>query len=932
MESMTRRTAIGLLAAGTAGLASRSAYAETGEREIQSLAGEWRFQADPDDHGLRDGWYRQKFPDSLTLPGTLQTNAKTALNPEYSTEGLNPKYAAYNGSVWYQREIELPAAWNGRRVALFLERSAASRVWLDGREAGERQNGRNVPHVHELGESIAPGRHTLTILAGADLPGRTELLATRPVWVSQLKVTPNVARKAVRVGVEVGNATGGSVKGSIRLQAVSYNCARQHEPAPVDFEFEAAPGRQTVERELAMGDGMLLWDEFQPALYRLTAALKASGAGVSSTDRMETSFGMREISPRGAKLQVNGRRVFLRGRSAECISPLTDEMAFEVEDWRHFFRNNKEYGLNHLRAYRFPPEAALEAADLEGVYVQAELGARSPISAEQVSSLVEEAAALLETYGNHASFCFFSLGNELFGERAAMAEIVKRLQALDRRRLFTSGSNNFWESQQYEAGDEFWVTWRTRKGSDGDVRASFACANLPAGHIETGPPNTERDYRKALEGIPVPVIAHEIGEFQVYPNFDEIPKFTGLMLPRNLEIFRDRLAKAGMLDQWKDFFHASGALAVLCYKEDLEAAQRTAGFGGFQILDLADCHVQGSALVGILDAFNDSKGLIKPEEWRQFCCSTVPLLRFGKYTWSAAETFTADVQVAHYGVADLRNAVLAWSLTDRAGQVVESGQMPPATVPQGDAAMLGSISFPLKGLKTPARYDLELLIRGTQFRNRWPVWVYDRSIDTQPPAGVRIARNLDAAAQQKLKEGETVLLLPEIKDLDVALEIAGTFVDGQFQSDFWNYGMFQKACQDLELKPSPGTMGLLMDPRHPALTDFPSESHTNWQWWHLIKNSRAVSLDRAAASYRPIVQVIDNIGRNHKFGLIFEFRVGEGKLLVCTADLLKLKDRPEAAQLLRSLLAYAGSARFQPAATIDMTTLKNILGIAVVFA
>ena len=931
MELITRRTAIGILAAGTASLGGTDAQ-QAGDRAIQSLAGEWRFQADPENRGLRESWYGQRLSGSLTLPGSLQTNGKTALNTVYSVEGLNPRYVPYTGNVWYQREIEVPASWAGRRVALFLERSSTSQVWLNGREAGERQTSRGTPHEHELGEPIPPGRHTLTMLTGSELPGRIEILVTDRVWVRRLKVTPNVAGKTARVSAEIGNATGGSVKGVIRLEARSFNCARQHEPAAVDLQFDAGPGRKTLESEVAMGDGMLLWDEFQPALYRLTATLKASGAGASYADWMETSFGMLEISPQGAKLQFNGRPVFLRGRASEYNSPITGQLPFDTENWRRFFRNSKRYGLNHLRAYGFPPDAAFEAADLEGVYVQAELGAQSPISAERVQPLVDEAATLLETYGNHPSFCLFTLGNELFGERSAMAQIVSRLQAQDRRRLFASGSNNFWESQQYEPGDDFWVTWRTRKSSEGDVRASYACANLPAGHIETGPPNTERDYSKGLEGVPVPVIAHEIGEFQVYPNYDEIPKFTGLMLPRNLEVFRDRLSKAGMLDQWKDFFHASGALAVLCYKEDIEAALRTAGFGGFQILDLADCHVQGTALVGILDAFNDSKGLVTPEEWRQFCNSTVPLLRFAKYTWSAAETFAADVQVAHYGAVDLRNAVPAWNLKDQAGQVVQSGEMPPTTISRGNTAKLGSISFPLKDLKTPARYELEMLIPGTTFRNRWPIWVFDRSIDTEPPAGVRIARNLDAAAQQKLIDGDTVLLLPDLKDLDVAIEIAGTFVDGQFQSDFWNYSMFQKACQDLEMKPSPGTMGLLMDPKHAALAHFPSEFHTNWQWWHLVKNSRAVALDRTAVSYRPIVQVIDNVDRNHKFGLIFEFRVGKGRLLVCTADLLKLKDRSEAAQLLHSLLAYAGSAEFRPSTAIDLTTLKNIMGIGVVYA
>ena len=144
--------------------------------------------------------------------------------------------------------------------------------------------------------------------------------------------------------------------------------------------------------------------------------------------------------------------------------------------------------------------------------------------------------------------------------------------------------------------------------------------------------------------------------------------------------------------------------------------------------------------------------------------------------------------------------------------------------------------------------------------------------------------------------------------------------------------MFQRIATNLEMKPSPGTLGLLMNPEHPALAQFPTESHTDWQWWHLIKGGRAVVLDGSSAGHRPIVQVIDNVNRNHKLGLVFEFRVGKGKLLVCTTDLLKLCDRPEAAQLLRSLLAYAASGEFNPSATIDLATLRRIMGILVVHA
>ena len=127
-------------------------------------------------------------------------------------------------------------------------------------------------------------------------------------------------------------------------------------------------------------------------------------------------------------------------------------------------------------------------------------------------------------------------------------------------------------------------------------------------------------------GYDVPVVSHEIGQWCVYPNFDEMTKYTGALKPRNFEIFRDLLDQGHMLDQADDFLMASGKLQALCYKEEIESALRTPGFGGFQLLDLHDFPGQGTALVGVLDPFWDSKPYISPEEFRRFCGPTVPLV------------------------------------------------------------------------------------------------------------------------------------------------------------------------------------------------------------------------------------------------------------------------------------------------------------------
>ncbi|GAI41133.1 unnamed protein product, partial [marine sediment metagenome] len=253
-----------------------------------------------------------------------------------------------------------------------------------------------------------------------------------------------------------------------------------------------------------------------------------------------------------------------------------------------------------------------------------------------------EAELIFKAFGNHPSFVMFTLGNEL-GRNQGMFDMVAHFKEIDPRHLYAQGSNNVHWNPSLAEGDDFWVTCKT--GKTLPVRGAFFQADYPNPHIEHRSPSTMVDFSESIAGIPVPVISHENGSFQVFPDFREIPKYTGVTRARNLEIFRERLKAAGMLDQAHDFVRASGALSVICHREDIEAALRTPHLGGFQLLDLQDFPGQGTALVGMLNVFMESKGLITPAAWRQFCCETVPLLRIKKYTWTTDETFMGRVQV-----------------------------------------------------------------------------------------------------------------------------------------------------------------------------------------------------------------------------------------------------------------------------------------------
>jgi len=372
-----------------------------------------------------------------------------------------------------------------------------------------------------------------------------------------------------------------------------------------------------------------------------------------------------------------------------------------------------------------------------------------------------------------------------------------------------------------------------------------------------------------------------------------------------------------MLDQAHDFVRASGALSALCYREDIEMALRTPGMGGFQLLDIQDFPGQGTALVGMLNVFMESKGAIEPEKWRQFCSETVPLLRMKRYTWTTDETFMGRIQIAHYGPADIEEAQVTWTVTNSRGRRVAGDTFDPVTIRQGTVFDVDLFAMALKKVAAPQKLTVTLAIEGTRYRNEYPIWVYALEVSTKAPRGVMVTRSFQSEeTQEHLAKGGSVLLLPRLETLPRS-------VPGGFQCEFWS-PMFGLAAEKRGIAPPPGTLGLICDAESPALARFPTEFHSNWQWWHLVKNSRPIRFDDTPDDYRPLVQVIDNFVRNSKLGLIAETRVGKGQLLICAIDLLGHQDKPEARQLLHSLLQYTGSRRFAPKAEIEAELLNTL--------
>ena len=930
-----------LLTAGFYSASTRQLPPDTQSRI--PLEGNWGLQLDTAGAGIAPDWLTKSCTDSLFLPGTTDMGKKGTYNTDMTlTTSLSREYV-FEGKALYTKQVDIPEEWDGTSVRLVMERTKPTTIWIDGKEVGAN-NDISTAQQYDLSSYLFPGTHTVAILVDNGKQAVPEKVygsshaysaSTQTNWngiigdfylesvplcgIDDIQLYPDVAKKVVTARVTLRNPDKGAGKGILSFYAEAWNTDKQHKTPVQTVEVDWTKPEQ--ELELALGDKALLWSEFTPSLYRFSVSLKTD----QSVDTEQATFGLRDFKTKGRQFTMNGKTTFLRGKHDACVFPLIAHTAMDVETWRHYFQVAKQYGINHYRFHSWcPPEACFEAADIEGIYLQPELPIWGNIDiddTELCDYLLKEGRNLHRAYSNHASFVMFGLGNEMSGEEG-LAMLIQTFKKEDNRHIYSSGSNNYLGFKGKQANEDYFTTCRV--GREGDkqfnthARASFSFADAyDGGYLNHTYPNSEMDFSSANVLCDVPIISHETGQFQVYPNYEEIKKYTGVLKPRNFEIFKKRLEEAGMINLAYDFMMASGKWSALLYRADIEMNLRTPEWGGFQLLDLQDYPGQGSAYVGILDAFMESKGLIAPEEWRHFCSEVVPLFCTEKFCWTNDEALTGEVEIANYSESDLNSKQLSWTLTDSKQQVLDKGVLP-LQVKQGELAKVGTLKPAIASVRKAEKVTLALSIDGTPYRNDYSLWIYPAADkEVAPSEDICVTDDLDAHLKY-LTEGGKVLWFPS-KD-----KHKDQTVGGLFQTDYWNYRMFRTICENLDRPVSPGTLGILTDPGHPALADFPTEFHTNWQWFPIIKQSYPMILDRLSDDYRPIVQVIDNVERNHKLGLLFEFKVGNGKLLVCMSDLKAVQDKPEARQFYRSILEYMESSAFAPSYSLSAKDLQDL--------
>jgi hypothetical protein len=947
---MSRRSFIAITGTGIAAAAfyQTSLFAKAVEaippaEGAVSLAGTWRFALDRNNAGVGAGWFKKTLTDAnISLPGILQTQgfgdeitAETKfiaalprdmrwyLLPQYkkyTTPGkvlvpyLSQPVRHYLGVAWYQRDIDVPAGWEGKRLDLFLERTRwQTDVYIDDKLIGSNRS-LVAPHEFDLG-ILKPGKHLLTIridnsmlkpdyrfdghsVSDAEgstwngIVGRIELSATSPVWIDDAQVFPNIAARSAQVRVTIGNITGKAGTGTLSAGGVS-----------VPAKWDEKGGNAIIDVPMP---NARLWSEFTPELQTLTIKLN----GGEADHQKPVTFGMREIKTDGNYILMNGERMFLRGTHDGGGFPLTGYPATDVATWKKIIGICKTWGLNGMRFHSWcPPEAAFTAADELGFYFQPECGMWNSFDPDgkMLAVLNDESARMLKAYGNHPSFTLLSATNEPAGNYAKqLPGWETALRKADPRRLYTDGTGRY----------------APPPGGPGTPYAADYLITFARGSRGWFGNDFEDALNATRRGTKIPCIGHEIGQYCSYPDFGIIDKFNGkgkyaafpngigwgkvpYMQPGNYIIMRDSAKEHGLLSRNKELAHASGKFQVACYKEELEGILRTPSYSGYQLLDLHDYLGQGGALIGVLDAFWEDKGYVTPTEFKHFNNTTVPLIRLKDRIFTTNQTLTASAEVVNYGPAALKSVTPSWKILNSSGKPVMNGNLAATDIARGSGQVLGTITAALSSLPAPAAYSVVLELG--DFSNYWNFWLFPAGMKNDIPSDVFVSSSWDEA-KAKLAAGGKVLFLsgiPENGTRNLALTSSPIF---------WNSLMNPNKTWML---------GLLNQSKHAALSGFPSEDHCDWQWTNMFPRTLAMNMEALSPTVQSIVQPIDDWNRNLRLSMLFECQVGNGRLMVTSFDLSdKAMDRISSAGLRKSVLDYMASAKFKPENKVTMAELE----------
>lgn len=868
------------------------------------LSGKWRYETDFDNAGIKDKYFERKLGgESFTLPGDACQNR---IGKEYeppkelcyeAVRTLRPAFE-YIGPLWLQRDFTLPESCADSFITLFLERvNIASDLWIDGIKIDRQIIEITTPHIYNLTGRVKAGKHTITLridnsnLLNIDGMASGYSVDTQSIWNG---IIGKIELRCENV-FHMSNIQVFPQEKSIHIKLTAHSdCLKPTDRRGASFEVSAtAPDGSKLKvkkHECVLFNKKQIihidypiknpeyWDEFNPVLY--TLQIKMTHENVSDEKRI--TFGMRTVSVKGKEFFVNNRRVALRGTLDCGIYPLTGYPPTDLDTWLKTFRTVKEYGLNHVRFHAWcPPEAAFVAADMTGVYVLAEMPLWLNVDVCALSTgddpihgtyYRNEAMNISEHFGNHPSFIMFSNGNELLGDFEMLENLTTQIKALDNRRLYTLTSN--FDRPPSPADDYFSA-----------FEAAGHRIRVQVFH-DVVSEHTRLSYDDAVKDLDIPIVSFEVGQYCIYPDVDSVSDYTGNLLPVNFEFIKNEMVKHNVYHMLHDYKEASGQFAALMYKEDIEASMRTRRMGGFELLGLCDYTGQGTATIGLLDVFWNTKNIITAEKFRECCSSVVPLLKANR-VFMNTEKFKAEFDLYDYGENKIKMPVFHLALYDKDKKVYET------------KTRHTSVSFSLDFVKKPT--VLRAVLSVGEYRNSWNIFVYTQNNEM---CKIPVIESVSELVNICENGGRAIFMMTQnnIKSP----------IEGLFKPAFWSPAHF----------PSDRACGFICDGSHKVFDDFPTGNFADFQWKHPIDNSVSPDVSSLTENFKYILEPVPNFYNNIRRSPLFEAKVQNADILFCGFNTNAQKITVQA--LKNSIYKYVNSTDFKPCQSLDLAEVKNL--------
>lgn len=916
---------------GMAATAASAEPADNPDRPGLDLNGTWSFRLDPDNVGEREEWFHDAagFPHSIQVPGAWDAQG---FGPE--TEKLHHNFI---GKGWYARTVDLPEDWKDRRIFLrFGGVYRAARVWVNGTHVGD-----HIGYVSAFEFDITPAvrfgqPNHVTVLVDSEqywdrdalqgcmdiidhlftywggLWGRVTLEARDQAWMKDVFLAPRTTPEpgcvvTAQVAGDPGQAA--SVEVSIVDGEGNEVAAAQ---APVGDDG-------AIRLDVAMPDAQL-WTPEIPHLY--TAVLTLRDGDGTERDRVRDRFGVRSIELRDTDFYVNGVKYYLAGYGDDCVYPDTIAPPADKDFYVERLRVAKSYGFNYVRHHsHFVAPEYYEACDEVGMFVSPELPIGYPRFYNRAHGAALELyktewAGVIKRYRNHPSIFDWCMSNELWeGMPRIGPDLYRIAKELDPTRPVIDSDGLF--------SGGFIDGTKDRDTLD-FLTVMFDILTTPFDNPE-----------KFATGTPLkPMITHEEGNFVHFPRLDEIELYTQFK-PFWLTDCRDRVARAGLLDEALAWSEASERLYLLCHKANIEALRKNPRISGYHWWLLQPWYVGSNGLVDV----HRRPIAVSPEEVRRFNGPVVLLQEGIGSTYGGGQELEFQLLLSNYSGSSIEGGSVEVTVTVN-DEAVETRALDVASLENGSIGEVGSVrvSLPDTAEATQFRVEARLTSSAAEQSNAWTAWLFPSkepasSADVPLYASADLEELLKPFGAQPMPEQiqsgvpavyvarqptEALVRAAEAGACVVLLSPAGVFpTDYTAFKPAWWLGVFENDSNaGTYVYDNPVTRGLT------------PEGWCDDSWFHLLQGAQTFLLDDLPVQPEVLIRALNTHGAPHGFSryvdfefvwrnkaLLMQAKVGAGSVVLSGLNFDYALERggPEGPYVLRRLLDHAKS-RPQPKA------------------